>query len=60
MVACRQTWCPRRSCEFYILICRKQEAKHASGYSLSIGNLSKATPTPSKPCLLIVPLSMAL
>ena len=44
MVACMQTWCRRRSWEFYILICRQQrEIVNNTGYSLSTGDLK---PTP--------------
>jgi hypothetical protein len=63
MVVPRQTWCWRRSWEFYILICRQQkETVYHTGHSLSIGDL-KACPysgilPPTKPHFLKIPFPM--
>jgi hypothetical protein len=62
MAACKQTWC-WRSREFYILIHSEQETVYHTRYCLIIYDL-KAHPhtdalPPTRPHLLIVPLSMA-
>jgi hypothetical protein len=63
MVAYRQTWC-WRNLEFYILIQTHQnKAVFQTGWSLGIGILKdhqhSDMPPPTRPSLLIVPLSMA-
>ena len=59
MAAYRQTWCWRRSWEFYILICRQRDEGNDIKHGLSIWNLkaypqrhifsNKATPSNSVP-----------
>ena len=39
MMTCQQTWCWRRSWEFYILILKKQEINYVTGYTLFLGDL---------------------
>jgi hypothetical protein len=62
MAVCRQTWYWRRSWEFYTVIHRQQKVKCKTSESTAQwhSSSSKATPTPTKPHLLIVPLPMDL
>ena len=60
MVESRQTWCWRRSQEFYIWICRQQEERDRGRGNWAWFEFLKPQSHPTRPYFLIVPLPVSL